>query len=79
VRVALAGAAVVYHAASAPYDRWPKLLPPLMRGVLEGASASHARIVYSVSGDVSRPLESPWPPEIPAVALGTISASRSTR
>jgi len=24
---AMAGASVVYHAASAPYDRWPQLLP----------------------------------------------------
>jgi nucleoside-diphosphate-sugar epimerase len=46
-RRALAGAAVVYHAASAPYDRWPALLPPLMRGVIEGASATGARVVYA--------------------------------
>ena len=46
-RRALAGAAVVYHAASAPYDRWPELLPPLMTGILEGAAATGARIVYA--------------------------------
>ncbi|MDP9244935.1 MAG: NAD(P)H-binding protein, partial [Chloroflexota bacterium] len=36
-RRAMTGAAVVYHVASAPYHRWPELLPPLMRGVLDGA------------------------------------------
>src|SRR4051794_19926451 len=46
-RRALAGGTVVYHTASAPYDRWPALLPALMQGVLQGASASGARIVYA--------------------------------
>ncbi len=46
-RQAMAGASVVYHAASAPYDRWPELLPPLMRGVLAGAVASGARVTYA--------------------------------
>jgi uncharacterized protein YbjT (DUF2867 family) len=44
---AMAGASVVYHAASAPYDRWPELLPPLMRGIVAGAVACGARIVYA--------------------------------
>lgn len=44
-RRVLAGAAVVYHAASAPYDRWPDMLPPLMRGVVDGAAEAGARIV----------------------------------
>lgn len=39
---AMAGAAVVYHAASAPYHRWPELLPPLMHGVIAGAKAAGA-------------------------------------
>ena len=42
-RRAMAGATVIYHAASAPYDRWPELLPPLMHGVIAGAAASGAR------------------------------------
>jgi nucleoside-diphosphate-sugar epimerase len=46
-RRALAGAKVVYHAASAPYHRWPELLPPIMSGVMAGASASGARVVYA--------------------------------
>ena len=46
-RRALTGAAVVYHTASAPYDRWPELLPPLMRGVIAGANLAGAQIIYA--------------------------------
>ena len=43
----MAGAAVVYHTASAPYHRWPELLPPLMRGVIAGAATAGASVVYA--------------------------------
>jgi nucleoside-diphosphate-sugar epimerase len=44
---ALAGASVVYHTASAPYDRWPEMLPPIMSGIVAGAAAAGAMIVYA--------------------------------
>jgi nucleoside-diphosphate-sugar epimerase len=44
---ALAGAGTVYHTASGAYGRWPAVLPPLMRGVVEGAATTGARIVYA--------------------------------
>jgi nucleoside-diphosphate-sugar epimerase len=43
---ACSGASVVYHCAQPPYARWPKLAPPLMEGVLHGAEAAGARLVY---------------------------------
>jgi nucleoside-diphosphate-sugar epimerase len=46
-RRGLAGAAVVYHTASAPYHRWPELLPPLMRGLIDAAADAGAGIVYA--------------------------------
>ena len=46
-RRALAGTAVAYHCASAPYHRWPELLPPLMRGAIAGTSATGARVIYA--------------------------------
>lgn len=65
-RRAMVGAAVVYHVASAPYDRWPELLPPLMRGIVAGAAANGARIVYGDNlyayGPVDRPLTEDLPP-----------------
>jgi nucleoside-diphosphate-sugar epimerase len=68
-RRAMAGAAVVYHTASAPYDRWPALLPPLMHGVLQGAAATGARIVYADNlyayGAVGGPLTEDLPARAP--------------
>lgn len=40
------GATVVYHCATAAYGQWAQFLPPLMNGILEGAAASGARLVY---------------------------------
>lgn len=40
------GAAVVYHCATGPYGRWAQFLPPLMNGIIEGASAAGAKLVY---------------------------------
>jgi nucleoside-diphosphate-sugar epimerase len=45
-RRAFAGAQVVYQCAAPRYSQWPSLLPGLMRGAIEGAAATGARIVY---------------------------------
>ena len=42
---AATGAAVVYHCASAPYDKWPTQLPPLYRHIAAAALAANARLV----------------------------------
>jgi nucleoside-diphosphate-sugar epimerase len=40
------GAVVVYHCATAAYGRWAQFLPPLMNGIIEGATAAQATLVY---------------------------------
>ena len=40
------GAAVVYHCAGAPYHDWPARFPPLMDGLIEGAAAAGARLIF---------------------------------
>jgi nucleoside-diphosphate-sugar epimerase len=40
------GAAVVYHCATGSYGRWAQFLPPLMNGIIEGASSANAKLVY---------------------------------
>ena len=40
------GASVVYHCATASYGRWAEALPPLMNGIIEGAAAAGAKLVY---------------------------------
>jgi nucleoside-diphosphate-sugar epimerase len=41
-----AGAAVVYHCATAAYGRWAEFLPALMHGITEGAASAQAKLVY---------------------------------
>lgn len=67
---ALAGAAVVYHTASAPYHRWPELLPPLMRGVIDGAAGTEARIVYADNLYAYGPVDGPLTEVLPNGATG---------
>lgn len=59
------GAAVVYHCASAPYAEWPEKLPPIMDGVVGGAAAAAARLVYGdnlyMYGEASGPLTEALP------------------
>lgn len=64
-RRAFEGATVVYQCATPRYSRWQALLPALMRGVIEGASAVGARLVYGDNlyayGRVSGPLTEDLP------------------
>jgi nucleoside-diphosphate-sugar epimerase len=69
-RRALTGATVVYHAASAPYDRWPELLPPLMRAVIDGAAGTGARIVYADNLYAYGPVDGPLTEDLPYRATG---------
>ena len=69
-RRAMAGAAIVYHAASAPYHRWPELLPPLMRGVIAGATATGARVVYADNLYAYGPVDGPLTEDLPSRATG---------
>jgi nucleoside-diphosphate-sugar epimerase len=64
------GAAIVYHAASAPYDRWPELLPPLMRGVLDGAEDAGTRVVYADNLYAYGPVAGPLTEDLPYRATG---------
>ena len=70
-RRAFEGATVVYQCAAPRYSRWQALMPALMRGVIEGASAVGARLVYGDNlyayGRVSGPLteDLPYKPDSP--------------
>ncbi|MDQ2935522.1 MAG: NAD-dependent epimerase/dehydratase family protein [Chloroflexota bacterium] len=69
-RRAMAGAVVIYHAASAAYHRWPELLPPLMHGVIAGASSSGARVVYADNLYAYGPVDGPLTEDLPLRASG---------
>jgi nucleoside-diphosphate-sugar epimerase len=69
-RRAMAGATVVYHAASAPYHRWPELLPPLMHGVIACAASVGARIVYADNLYAYGPVDGLLTEDLPSRATG---------
>lgn len=46
-RDAVAGAAVLYHAANPPYPRWLDEFPTLNRNIVSAAAATGARIVFA--------------------------------
>jgi nucleoside-diphosphate-sugar epimerase len=77
-RQAFAGAAVVYHTASAPYSRWPELLPPIMRGLIAGVSGSGARIVYADNLYAYGPFDGPLTEDLPYLAAGPNGRARAT-
>ncbi len=65
-RAACEGAAVVYQCLNPPYTQWPRLFPPLQRGVLEGAAAAAATLVslenlYAYGPTDGRPLTEDLP------------------
>ena len=66
----LAGASTVYHTASGAYDRWPEVLPPLMRGVLKGAAAAGARVVYADNLYAYGSVQGPLTEDLPSRATG---------
>lgn len=78
VRRALIGAAVIYHAANAPYDRWPALLPPLMGGILEGSAGTGATIVYADNLYAYGPVAGPLTEDLASRATGPNGRVRAT-
>jgi nucleoside-diphosphate-sugar epimerase len=59
------GASVIYHCTNAPYPEWVKALPPMMTGVISGAVASGAKVVYGdnlyMYGQVTGPITTDLP------------------
>lgn len=58
---AASGAAVIYQCLNAPYNKWPKLFPPLQRGVLSAAEQTGALLVslenvYAYGPTMGRPM-----------------------
>ncbi len=59
------GASVVYHCAQPGYLNWPKQFPAITNGILEGAAAADAKLVYADNlyayGRVSAPMKESLP------------------
>ncbi|MEK6225848.1 MAG: NAD-dependent epimerase/dehydratase family protein [Chloroflexota bacterium] len=76
-RLACAGAAVVYHCASPPYQLWPKLHPPLMAAIIEGASAAHAKLIFGDNLYAYGPVDGPVTEDLPYRATGPNGRTRA--
>jgi len=72
------GAAVVYHCAVPPYAQWPMKSPPIMSGIIEGAAAAGARLVYGDNLYMYGPVAGPLTEELPYRATGPNGRTRAT-
>ena len=77
MREACRGAAVVYHCAMPPFRRWVELFPPMTEGIIEGAAAAGAKLVFAddtwMYGKVNGPMAEELPPR-PVSGKGILRA-----
>jgi nucleoside-diphosphate-sugar epimerase len=67
-RKACEGAAVVYHCAQPPYQRWAAEFPPLTASIADAAAAAGARLVYADNLYAYGPVDGPITEDLPARA-----------
>jgi len=71
------GAAVVYHCMGAPYADWPTLFPPLMDGLIEGAAAAGAKLIFGDNLYLYGPVDGPLTEDLPHHATGPKGRTRA--
>ncbi|TMD09661.1 MAG: NAD-dependent epimerase/dehydratase family protein [Chloroflexi bacterium] len=71
------GASVVFHCASGPYGQWTKTLPPIMNGIIEGAAAAGARVVYGDNLYAYGPVDGPVREGLPYRPIGPTTRARA--
>lgn len=71
------GASAVYHCANGPYGRWAETLPPLMEGIIAGAAAAGARLVYGDNLYAYGPVKGPITEDLPYRPVGPNTAVRA--
>jgi nucleoside-diphosphate-sugar epimerase len=76
-RTVCEGAAVVYHCATGAYGRWAQFLPPLMNGIMEGASAAGAKLVYGDNLYAYGLVDGPITEDLPYRPIGPNTRARA--
>jgi nucleoside-diphosphate-sugar epimerase len=76
-RRACDGARVVFHCATHSYGQWDKVLPPIMNGIIEGAAATSARIVYGDNLYAYGPVDRPIREDLPYRPVGPNTRARA--
>ena len=77
VQRACDGAKVVFHCATHSYGQWDKVLPPIMSGIIEGAGAASARIVYGDNLYAYGPVDGPLREDLPYRPVGPNAKARA--
>lgn len=76
-RRACEGASVVFHCATGAYGQWEKALPPIMNGIIEGAAAAKARVVYGDNLYAYGPVDGPLREDLPYRPVGPNTKARA--
>jgi nucleoside-diphosphate-sugar epimerase len=76
-RRACQGATVVFHCATHSYGQWDKVLPPIMNGIIEGAAAASARLVYGDNLYAYGPVDGPIREDLPYKPVGPNTKARA--
>jgi nucleoside-diphosphate-sugar epimerase len=76
-RRACEGAEIVYHCATGPYGRWAEFLPPLMSGIIDGAAAANAKLVYGDNLYAYGPVDGPLREDRPYRPVGPNTRARA--
>lgn len=76
-RRASEGAAVIFHCASGPYGHWSRTLPLIMRGMIEAAVATGARVVYGDNLYAYGPVDGPITEDLPYRPIGPTTRARA--
>jgi len=71
------GAAAVFHCASGPYGRWAQTLPPIMNGIIAGATAAGAKLVYGDNLYAYGPVDGPLREDLPYRPIGPSTRARA--
>jgi nucleoside-diphosphate-sugar epimerase len=76
-RRACDGAGSVFHCATHSYGQWSKVLPPIMNGIIEGAAAAGARLVYGDNLYAYGPVDGPIREDLPYRPVGPNTRARA--
>jgi nucleoside-diphosphate-sugar epimerase len=70
-------AAVIYNCVGVDYNRWPELFPAIMKGLIEGAAAADAKLVFGDNLYAYGPPSGPVKESLPNQPVGSKTKTRA--
>jgi len=74
---ACTGSDIVYSCVGLDYQGWPEKWPPMMSGMLDGASAAGARFIFMDNCYMYGPVSTPMTEDLPLTDYGNKPAARA--